>query len=198
MKKLLLRMLIMAAPGVAFWWLVQYVVMPLFQTDEVINALGYVFGGVLVLAIWEGVAIRAWVLPFFGRVFSSSVYGGGYSSQDDPLAAMAARIRADKDSALLPDFLTLVEQDKTRARAWSELASLYEETFQNMPEALSALLQGAAHADSAEDRAMFLYRAARFRQQRMNDARGARELYARVVAEYPRTTYGRKAATLVN
>ena len=58
------------------------------------------------------------------------------------------------------------------------------------------LLQGAEHADSAQDRAMFLYRAAKMRFSRMGDSAGARELYARAASLYPRTVYGRKAARM--
>ncbi len=196
MKKLLLRFLIMALPVAVFWVVVQTVVMQLIHVGDASNALVYVFGGVLIIAVWEGLAFRAWVLPFIGRVFSTSVYGGGYSAQDDPLLALAARIRSSKDSSLLPEFLTLVEQDKGRARVWSELAALYDDTFHNLPETLAALLQGAEHADSAQDRAMFLYRAAKMRFSRMGDSAGARELYARAASLYPRTVYGRKAARM--
>ena len=143
MKKLLLRFLIMALPVAVFWVVVQTVVMQLIHVGDASNALVYVFGGVLIIAVWEGLAFRAWVLPFIGRVFSTSVYGGGYSAQDDPLLALAARIRSSKDSSLLPEFLALVEQDKGRARVWSELAALYDDTFHNLPETLAALLQGA-------------------------------------------------------
>lgn len=196
MKKLLLRFLIMALPVAVFWVVVQTVVMQLIHVGDASNALVYVFGGVLIIAVWEGLAFRAWVLPFIGRVFSTSVYGGGYSAQDDPLLALAARIRSSKDSSLLPEFLAMVEQDKGRARVWSELAALYDDTFHNLPETLAALLQGAEHADSAQDRAMFLYRAAKMRFSRMGDAAGARELYARAASLYPRTVYGRKAARM--
>lgn len=196
MKKLLLRFLIMALPVAVFWVVVQTVVMQLIHVGDASNALVYVFGGVLIIAVWEGLAFRAWVLPFIGRVFSTSVYGGGYSAQDDPLLALAARIRSSKDSSLLPEFLAMVEQDKGRARVWSELAALYDDTFHNLPETLAALLQGAEHADSAQDRAMFLYRAAKMRFSRMGDSAGARELYARAASLYPRTVYGRKAARM--
>lgn len=196
MKKLLLRFLIMALPVAVFWVVVQTVVMQLIHVGDASNALVYVFGGVLIIAVWEGLAFRAWVLPFIGRVFSTSVYGGGYSAQDDPLLALAARIRSSKDSSLLPEFLAMVEQDKGRARVWSELAVLYDDTFHNLPETLAALLQGAEHADSAQDRAMFLYRAAKMRFSRMGDSAGARELYARAASLYPRTVYGRKAARM--
>lgn len=196
MKKLLLRFLIMALPVAVFWVVVQTVVMQLIHVGDASNALVYVFGGVLIIAVWEGLAFRAWVLPFIGRVFSTSVYGGGYSAQDDPLLALAARIRSSKDSSLLPEFLAMVEQDKGRARVWSELAALYDDTFHNLPETLAALLQGAEHANSAQDRAMFLYRAAKMRFSRMGDSAGARELYARAASLYPRTVYGRKAARM--
>ncbi|MBR3695030.1 MAG: hypothetical protein IKL98_02185 [Akkermansia sp.] len=196
MKKLLLRLLIMALPVAVFWVVVQTMVMQLFHVGDVSHALVYVFGGVLIIAVWEGVAFRAWVLPFIGRVFSASVYGGSYSAQDDPLLTLAARIRSSKDTSLLPEFLALVEQDKGRARVWSELAALYDDTFHNLPESLAALLQGAQHADSAQDRAMFLYRAAKMRQSRMGDFAGARELYALAASRYPRTAYGRKAARM--
>ena len=196
MKKLLLRFLIMALPVAVFWVVVQTVVMQLIHVGDASNALVYVFGGVLIIAVWEGLAFRAWVLPFIGRVFSASVYGGGYSAQDDPLLALAARIRSSRDSSLLPEFLALVEQDKGRARVWSELAALYDDTFHNLPETLAALLQGAEHADSAQDRAMFLYRAAKMRFSRMGDSAGARELFARAASLYPRTVYGRKAARM--
>lgn len=196
MKKMLLRLLVMALPVAVFWVVVQTVVMQLFHVGEVSHALVYVFGGVLMIAVWEGVAIRAWVLPWIGRFFSATVYGGSYSAQDDPLLALAERIRSSKDAALLPEFLALVEQDKGRARVWSELAALYDDTFHNLPETLAALLQGAEHADSAQDRAMFIYRAAKMRQSRMGDGAGARELYARAAALYPRTAYGRKAARM--
>ncbi len=196
MKKLLLRLLIVALPMVAFWWLLQAVAMPLFQVGDALTALGYVFGGVVFLAVWEGAAFRAWVLPFFGRALHASVYGGSYSAADDPLVAAAARIRETADAALLPDMLALVEQEASRARAWTELAALYTDTFHNVPEALQALLQGSERVDSAEDRAMLLYRAAKLRRTRMNDGAGSAELARKAVALYPRTVYGKKAAQL--
>ena len=194
MKKLLQRLLIVALPMAAFWWLLKLVVMPLFQTGDALTALVYVFGGVVFLAVWEGIAFRAWVLPFFGRVLHHSVYGGSYSAADDPLVAMAARIRKEADAALLPEFLSLVEQEASRARAWTELASLYADTFRNVPEALQALLQGAEQVDTKEDRAMLLYRAAQMRRTRLNDKVGAAELARKAAALYPRTVYGKKAA----
>ena len=76
MVKVLFRLIIMAAPVICFWWLLQNVVIRLFHTGDVYLALGYVLGGVLLLGIWETLAVRVWVLPFFGRVFIP----WGYSS----------------------------------------------------------------------------------------------------------------------
>lgn len=197
MVKVLLRLVIMAAPVAAFCWLLQHVVLRLFHTGGVYSALAYALGGVLLLGVWEFFAVRAWVLPFFGRVFSSAVYGAG-TAYEDPLSALAARIRTGRDAALLHEFLAMAEQDKTRARVWSELSAIYDEVFHNQPEALQALLQGADHAASTEDRAMFLYRAARFRLSRMSDSHGARELFTRAASLYPDTAYGRKAARMVD
>ena len=197
MVKVLFRLIIMAAPVICFWWLLQHVVIRLFHTGDVYLALGYVLGGVLLLGIWETLAVRVWVLPFFGRVFSSAVYGGG-AGQNDPLADLAARIRAGRDSVLLQELVVLVHQDKARARAWSELSAIYDEVFHNRPEALHALMQGAEYAATAEERAMFLYRAARFRLNRMNDTHGARELFTRTASLYPNTAYGRKASRMVD
>ena len=197
MIKVLLRLVIMAAPVVGFWWLLQNVVLRLFHTGDAYSALGYALGGVLLLGVWLTLAVRAWVLPFFGRVFSSAVYGEG-SAAEDPISALAARIRADREAALLQEFLSLVEHDKARARAWSELSAIYDEVFHNLPDALQALMQGAEHVATAEERAMFLYRAARFRLSRMSDAHGARELFTRAASLYPNTAYGRKATLMVD
>lgn len=196
MKKLLLRLLIVALPMIAFWGLLQVVVMPLFHAGDALSALVFVFGGVVFLAVCEGAALRAWLLPWFGRVLHASVYGGSYSAADDPLAAMAARIRSTADASLLPRFMELVEQEPSRVRAWTELASLYADTFRNVPEALQALLKGSECADSDEDRAMLLYRAAQMRRTRMGDKVGAAELARQVSALYPRTVYGKKAARM--
>lgn len=194
MKKFLLRLCIIALPVAAFVWLVQAVVTPMYHAGDVWPALGYAFGGVLVLSVWEVIAFRAWVLPLFGRGVSAAVYGGSYSAQDDPLAAMAARIRSSKDAALLPQFLSLVQQQSTRARAWTELADIYEQCFNNMPDALRALVQGAELAEPDEDRAMLLCRAAKLRRTRLGDAAGAQELLRQAAELYPRTAYGREAA----
>lgn len=193
MMKFLVRASIMAMPVAALVWLVQAVVEPLYRTGEVWTALGYAFGAVVVLAVWEGLAFRAWLLPLFGRGVSAVVYGGGYSAQDDPLAVLAARIRQSRDAALLPEFLEVVQQQRTRARAWTELADIYEQCFNNLPEALRALEQGAELAEPDEDRAMLLCRAARLRRSRLNDAAGADELLRLAAKLYPHTAYGREA-----
>lgn len=197
MKRFLLRLFIMALPVAAFWWLVQTLVTKLFHAGDVWTALGYAFGGVFILAVWEFAAFRAWILPLFGRSLSAAVYGGSYSAQDDPLAVMAARIRESRDSSLLPAFLQIVQQEASRARAWTELANLYEKTFNNIPEALSALQQGAQQVEPDEDRAMLLCRAAHMRRSLMSDVAGAEELLRQAAALYPHTAYGREAEQLL-
>lgn len=194
MRKLLIRLLVIAFPALAFLCLLEAVVLPLYARGDTWGALAYAFAGVLVLAVWEGLAFRCWLLPLFGKAVSSAVYGGGYTAQADPVLAMAARIRAARDASLLPAMIALVHDDAARARGWTELASLYEEVFHNLQDALQCLTDGAQHASSREERAMLLYRAARFRRARMADSIGADELLRRLAKLYPDTVYGRKAA----
>lgn len=179
---------------IALFVMVLFKVRDFFDEGAALSGVGVMLGALVVLAVWEGVMFRFWLLPAWGRVISERVYGGSYTPDQDPLVALAARIREGHERELLPQLEQLVREDSRRARAWAELASVYTDEFHDNSAALKALLDGAEHVSGKEDRALFLCRAALMCEQRLHDRSHARELYEKAASKYPRTAYGRRAA----
>ena len=165
-----------------------------FDVGDVRTGLLVALGAVVVLTIWMTVLIRCSVLPAVGQAIGERVYGGSYLPDEDPLVVLASRIRREHALHLMPEFETLVHRESFRARAWTELASLRDEEFDDSRGAVDALTRGAEIVPEAEDRAFLLYKAARVCERRLRDAAGARELYNQVSSRFPATAYGRKAA----
>lgn len=160
--------------------------------------LWWVIVAALAVGLWEGIALRAWVLPLFARAVGNAVYGGGhYSAADDAPVALAERIRAEKDREMLAQLYKLVRQDAGRSRCWSELADVLLHVFADPHEAVAVLVEGADCVSDAQDRAMLLFRAAGMRYRELRDSSGARELYELTAQRFPRTVYGQRAARLM-
>ena len=166
----------------------------LFDAGEAMLGIGVMLGALAVLAVWEGLLIRYLVLPSWGRKLGERMYVGSYTPDDDPLVALATRIRREHATALLPELEALVRQDARRARGWTELAALFSEEVGDQSAALQALVTGADKVADKQDRAMLLYRAAHFCQSRLADRQQARELLQQAATRYPSTVYGQKAA----
>ena len=193
MVRFVTRFCLILLPLFLLTWVVQERVLPLYEEGEAASCLGLALGAVVATAVWLTICLRLWVLPWFAKVAKNSIYGSG-SVQDDPLTALATRMRAEKNTSLLPELLAAVEREDSRARAWSELAAVYEELLHDVPEAVRALLRGAERVSDKQERAMLIYRAAHLRDTRLQDKHGAHELYYQAAEKYPKTVYGKKAA----
>lgn len=165
----------------------------MFDTGDARTGIILMLGALVVLTVWEGVLIRYRVLPAWGRTLGERIYVGSYTPDDDPLVALATRIRREHAPELLPQLEALARQDAARVRSWTELAALQQEEAGNLKAALSALLEGAERVSDRQDRAMLLYRAAHLCSERMADKAQARELLSRAASRYPSTVYGSKA-----
>ena len=168
----------------------------LFDTGDVRTGLLVVGVALLVLALWEGLLIRYLVLPVWGRAVGERVYAGSYTPDQDALLEMAARIRRENASELLPELERLVRRESFRTRAWTELAALQAELCHRPEDALQSLLLGAEKVPEAEDRAFLLCRAAALCDKLLSDPTRAARLRERAATEYPDTAYGRRAASL--
>ena len=166
----------------------------LFDAGEAMLGIGVMLGALAVLAVWEGLLIRYLVLPSWGRKLGERLYAGSYTPDEDPIVALAARIRQEHATSLLPELEALVLRDARRVRGWTELAALFADEAGDLRAALQALLTGAGKAADKQDRAMLLYRAAHFCQSRLADRQQARELLQQAATRYPSTVYGQKAA----
>lgn len=193
MKKLFRVLLFLLPP--ALFVLVVLRVRVYFDNEEALTGLFILFGALVVLAVWMGIMFRFWVLPVWGRFVGERVYMSSYSPDDDPLVAMAERIRQEHAHELFAEFEQLVKRDSRRPRAWAELATLLADEFNDPAASVHALLKGEKAVPRKEDKALFLCRAARMRESRMHDSVGAAELYAEAAKKYPNTAYGRKAAS---
>ena len=166
----------------------------LFDSGEAMLGVGIMLGALAVLAIWEGLLIRYLVLPAWGRKLGERMYVGSYSPDDDPLVALATRIRREHATELIPELEAMVQQDARRVRGWTELAALLAEEAGDPRAALQALLTGAGKVADKQERAMLLYRAAHVCLSRLADKQQARELLQQAATKYPATVYGQKAA----
>ena len=164
-----------------------------FSEGEALTGLFVMLGALVVLVVWLGLLLRFCFLPVWGHMISERVYMASYSPDEDPLVALAGRIRREHDRELLPQFELLVRQESARPRAWTELANLLADEFRDPAAAVAALLRGAEQVPGKEDRALLLYRAARLCESRLQDSARAAEIYAEVAARYPATAYGRRA-----
>ncbi len=193
MKKLF-RVLLFLLP-LALFVLVILRVRVYFDNEDARTGIFIMLGALVVLAVWMGIMIRCWLLPAWGHFVGERVYMSSYSPDDDPLVAMAERIRREHARELLAEFEQMVHNDARRPRAWAELANLLADEFHDPAAAVQALLRGAQAVPRKEDKALFLCRAAHMRETRMHDSVGAAELYAEAAKKYPNTAYGRKAAS---
>lgn len=165
-----------------------------FSTGDARTGLFIMLGALAVLAVWLGLLLRYCYLPLWGHMLSERVYMAAYSPEDDPLVALAGRIRREHDKSLLPQFEQLVRLESARPRAWSELASLLADEFQDPAAALSVWLRGAEQVPRNEEKAMCLCRAAHLCETRLKDSARATRIYAEAANRYPATAYGRQAA----
>lgn len=193
MKKFFTVLMMMLLPLAVFRWGMWGVIMSAYDSGDTLHALGLLLASVAFIAVWEGLAFRAWILPLFGRAVSRSVYGADYTTDEDPLLVLSKNIRHMKDASLLPELEACVRQDAARTRGWTELADIHLTVFHVPQQAVHTLEQGAAYV-RPEDAAMLLYRAAGILASRMQDSAGAAEMYRSAARRYPTTVYGRKAA----
>lgn len=190
--KLLFRIFNLLLP-LALFALVMLWVRDFFSAGDARTGLFIMLGALVVLAVWLGLLLRYCYLPLWGRLLGERVYMNSYSPEDDPLVAMAARIRREHSRDLLPQFEQLVQQEGSRARGWSEFADLLADEFHDPAAALAVWRRGAEKVSRGEDKAMCLYRAARLCEKRLKDAARASELYAEAANKYPSTAYGKLA-----
>ncbi len=191
--KLIFKLLNLLLP-VALFVLVLPEVQRFFDNGESLIGVGIVLGSLAIMAVWEGLLLKLWILPACSRALSERVYSASYSPDEDPLVAMAERIRREHAVELMPEFEQLVRKEARRPRAWAELASLLTDELDKPEEALKAFLNGAEHVSRKEDKALFLCRAAHLCEKRLKNEAEAARLYAEAAAKYPGTAYGRKAA----
>lgn len=186
------RLCLTLLPLFLLTWAIRTYALPMYEEGDIASSLSIALGAVVAAAVWITLCLRLWVLPFFAKMAQNSIYGS--SPEEDPLVALAARMRSEKNTSLLPELQQAVEKQASRVRAWSELAAVYEELMNDIPEAIRTLLLGAKHVSNKQDCAMLIYRAAHLRATRLNDKKGAQELFAQAASTYPKTVYGKKAA----
>lgn len=183
---------------VALFVAVLFKVRSLIDAGDARHALFIMLGALALLALWEGLLLKCWLLPLWGQALGERVYGGTYTPDEDALVALSARIRRERASALMPDFEAMVQRDASRLRSWTELADLHALVWGDRSAALQALLRGAEQVAAAEDRAYLLWRAAVFCENHLHDIAEANRLYARAAELYPRTAYGVQAAKKIH
>ncbi len=192
--RLLLRLIVVLLPLAGFVWVVLEL-QRMLDEGQGLATISWLLGALAVLAVVEGLLFRFWLLPAFGAHLGERIYQGGYWPEDDPLLVLVERIRRDKDDKLLPKLEKAVLADARRARAWQEYAHVLQEVFAHHADALQVLCRGAEKVRPAEDRAMLLCRAAHIAAEELRDDRRAQELYREAAERYPRSSYGRLAAT---
>lgn len=156
-------------------------------------ATGLMLGAVAIMAVLEALIFYKRILPALSHRVTERLYSGNYAAENDPLVALADRMREENDRSLLPQLEALVEQDPGRVRSWLELARLRQDVCGDLSGALNALVQGAGRVTRKEDRAMLLYRAAQFCENHLHTPSQAQEYLRESARKYPRTTYGKKA-----
>ncbi len=159
-------------------------------------SIACLLGALAALALVEVSLFKFWLLPPLAGELGERVYAGGnYSPAADALLVLVERIRQEKDRSLLPELEKLVRADARRTRGWQEHAHLLQDVFADAPAALDVLRQGATRAGGKEDRAMLLCRAAYLAADALRNPELARELYTEAADRYPRTAYGKLAAS---
>lgn len=162
------------------------------------QAIGLFLGGLGALALAEGLLFRYWLLPRFGAAIGERVYGGSYLPAEDALVCLVARVREERDRALLPELERMVRRQSGRLRGWLELARVQQDIFNDARAAADIMREGAAHVSGKEDRALLLVRAAQLCEGVLHAPDEARALYAEAAERYPRTVYGRRAEAHLN
>jgi len=190
------RIIAMLLPLVLFCGVILFVRW-LFGQGEALAGLVIALGAVAVLAVCEGLMIRFWLLPVWGRAIGERIFIGNYTPGQDALLALASRIRKERDLSLLPELEKVVLQDASRSRSWIEWAAVLDEVARDPRSARNVLIQGAERVRGKEDKALLLYRAARLCSSRLHDEQQAQELYVQAAARFPRTAYGRQAASRI-
>ncbi len=192
--RLLLKFVVVLLPLAGFVLLV-FRMQEMLEAGERLQTLGWLLGALALLAIVEGLLFRFWLLPGFGEKLGERIYAGGYWPEDDPLLVLVERIRREKDPALLPQLEKAVLADARRMRGWQEMAHVLQDTFGRHEEALQLLRRGAGKVRPAEDRPMLLCRAAHIAATELRDPARAQALYREAAERYPRSTYGKLAAS---
>lgn len=164
-----------------------------FDEGEAVKGIVIMLGALTVLVAVEYLFLRYCLLPHWAQNLGERLYAGNYSPLEDKVVAVAERIRLEGDETLLPQLETLVQADSSRMRGWRELADVQLHVFHRPEDAVATLLEAEGHVSGKEDRALLLYRAAQWTENRLNNPARARELYALAAQKYPATVYGRRA-----
>lgn len=164
-----------------------------FDAGKAAKGILIFLGALAVLVAVEYPLLRYWVLPHWAQNLGERLYAGNYSPPEDKVVAAAEQIRREGDEKLLAQLEALVQADPSRLRGWRELADVQLHVFHRPGDAVATLLKAEGRVPGGEDRALLLYRAAQWTENRLNDPSRARELYARAAKKYPATVYGRRA-----
>ncbi len=192
--RLLIKLIVVLLPLAGFVWGVMEL-QTLMAEGRGMESIAWLLGALALLAAVEGLLFRYWLLPSFGEKLGERIYAGGYWPEDDPLLVLVERIRREKDAQLLPPLEKAVLADARRMRGWLEYAHVLQEVFNRHEEALQVLYRGAAKVRPVEDRPMLLCRAAHIAANELRDTARAQELYREAAQRYPRSTYGKLAAS---
>lgn len=171
-----------------------YRVNALFDADEIRNGILLFMGSLTATVIPEFLLLRYVALPRWGQAVGERLYAGSYSPGEDRIVACAETIRRTGDESLLPRLEALVQADPTRMRSWRELADVRLNVFHRTEEAVLTLLEAEKHVRDKEDKALLLYRAAQWTENRLHRSTRAEELYSLLAERYPATVYGSRAA----
>ncbi len=184
-------------PLAAFAWVTLHV-RGMMDEGQGLQALAWMLGALVILALVEGVLFKCWILPPLAHRLGEQLYAGGsYAPAQDRLLVLAEQIRAGKDRSLLGELEAAVQAESRRARSWQELAHVQHEVFGDAAAALASLRRGVEQVRDCEDRAMLLCRAAYLAANSLGDAAQAQELYQEAARRYPRTAYGKFARARV-
>jgi len=164
-----------------------------FDDGQIAKGIFVMLGALAVLVAVEYLFLRYWLLPRWAQNLGERLYAGDYSPQEDKVVAAAEQIRRERDEKLLPQLVTLVQADSSRLRGWRELADVQLNVFHRPEDAIATLLEAEERVSDKEDRALLLYRAAQWTENRLNNPARARELYTLAAKKYPATVYGRRA-----
>lgn len=191
----LARLLVALIPLYVFiWWMLVPVPEYLYHKDTMIG-LVMLLGGVVTLAVAEGMIFKLWLLPLWAQHMSERLYAGSYLPEDDPLVILSARIIQEHATELIPELTRMVEKDDPgRVRAWLELAHVLEAVAKNLPLAAEKLLLGARCVKDDEDAAMLMWRAMAIYKKIMDSEREL-SICKKLVDLYPFTSYGKLAVT---